>query len=280
MSLFQRGVISTSKNEFNPTLTADGKTLYIVHSLPGFKESKIMVSQFVKDKWTIPEPVSFSDTRYRDSDPCITPDGKILFFISNRPTDGSETAKVDYDIWKAELINGNWSKLIPIKEVNSSQMELGVEYSNGILYFNSTRGGQATSSDIYYSILENGVFSEPINIGAPINTSKFEADPVISTDGNYLVYSAWDRTEGRGQGDLYVSKKTEDGWSEAVNLGDEINSSAFEFTPFFSYDGKYLFFTSDIQDKTSSKKDKEILNGQFNVYRVSVKKLFKSLSLI
>lgn len=278
--LYEEGLISTSENEFNPSFTADGKTFYIVRSLPGFQESKIMVSRVVKGKWTKPERISFSDDRYRDSDPCITPDGNTLFFISNRPINGGEEPKKDYDIWRADLINGSWSVPEPITVVNSPHMELGVEYKNGILYFNSTRGGEATSSDIYYSTYENGSFSAPVNLGAPINTSKFEADPVVSPDGQYLVFSGWDRIDGKGQGDLYICRKTESGWSVPVNLGSQINTSFFEFTPFFSYDGKYLFFTSDVYNPEAPKAEGQVLNGLFNIYRVSVKALLKSLPSI
>lgn len=277
VTLFQEGVISTAKNEFNPTFTADGKTLYLVHALPGFQESKIMVSRLVKGKWTSPERISFSDDRYRDSDPCITADGNTLFFISNRPTDGGEHPKSDYDIWKAELVNGHWQEPQPIREVNSPQMELGVEFSKGVLYFNSTRGGQATSSDIYYSTYENGTFTTPLNLGAPINTSNFEADPVVSPDGQYLIFSGWDRPEGKGQGDLYLSRKVAGGWSAPIHLGEQINSKFFEFTPFFSYDGKHLFFSSDKHNDASQPAEDQVLNGKFNIYRVPVKELFKNL---
>ncbi|WP_224998025.1 hypothetical protein [Cesiribacter sp. SM1] len=278
VALVEEGVISTPGNEFNPSFTADGRTLYIVHSLPGFKESKIMTSRLEHGKWTELERISFSDDRYRDSDPSITPDGKTLFFISNRPVDGGELPKKDYDIWRAELVHGLWSAPQPVKEVNSPQMELGVEYIKGSLYFNSTRGGEATSSDIYYSTYQNGAFTAPVSIGPPVNTPEFEADPVQSPDGNYLVYSGWGRAGGFGQGDLYICRKEGEAWSAPINLGDQVNSKFFEFTPFFSADGKDLFFCSDKYDDTQAQLDEQVLNGKFNVYRVSVEELLKSLS--
>ncbi len=279
VELFEEGSISTTGNEFNPSFAADGRTMYIVHSLPGFKESKIMTSRLEHGKWTVPARINFSDDHFRDSDPSITPDGKTLFFISNRPVDGGEVLKKDYDIWRAELVNGVWSAPQPVKEVNSPQMELGVEYVNGVLYFNSTSGGEATSSDIYYSTYKNGAFTAPINIGLPVNTPDFEADPVLSPDGKYLVFSGWGRADGFGQGDLYICRKEGEAWSAPVNLGDQVNSKFFEFTPFFSHDGKDLFFCSDRYDDTQPQSEDQVLNGKFNVYRVSVKELMKNIAL-
>jgi hypothetical protein len=64
-------------------------------------------------------------------------------------------------------------------------------------------------------------------------------------DESYLIVCQ-DKTEGHGKYDLYISFRLDDGsWSNPVDMGKEINSSASEFRPYVTPDGKYLFFTSN-----------------------------------
>ena len=54
------------------------------------------------------------------------------------------------------------------------------------------------------------------------------------------------RRDGLGQGDLYISFKDKQGnWSDAINMGESINTDKHELCPFVSANGKYLFYTSN-----------------------------------
>lgn len=68
--------------------------------------------------------------------------------------------------------------------------------------------------------------------------------PVFTADGSVMIFSA-KRTNGYGGYDLWYSKQTEKGWSNPVNLGNEINTKEDEITPFLYSD--YLFFASNGQ---------------------------------
>jgi Tol biopolymer transport system component len=66
----------------------------------------------------------------------------------------------------------------------------------------------------------------------------------ISPDERYIVFDS-ERDGGMGLGDLYVCFREIDGsWSEAINLGDGVNSSDGEGIPHITPDGKYLFYTT------------------------------------
>jgi hypothetical protein len=83
-------------------------------------------------------------------------------------------------------------------------------------------------------------------VSAAINTGTWLAHPFIAPDESYLL---WDgrRDEGFGGSDIYVSFRQDDGsWGEAINLGAEINTDAWEASASVTPDGKYLFFHRNV----------------------------------
>jgi len=102
---------------------------------------------------------------------------------------------------------------------------------------------QATRSD--FGAQAPAEWSEPVNLGAPINTAAIESAPALSADG-LTLYFASDRRGGFGGTDLWVSHRAtpESPWETPVNLGPGINSADVESGPSLSIDGHLLFFQS------------------------------------
>ena len=279
LALVGENIISTSQNEFNPVLTRNGRTMYFVRAHQGFEGMKIMVSHLSKGIWSEPVPVSFSDDRYNDSDPALSPDGKTLFFITNRTTDGTE-GKKDLDIWHSQLVDGTWATPVPVagEKLNSKGDELGPELrADGYLYFNSGRKSGVGSSDIFRAKYENGSASQMELAPEEVNTPAFEGDITFSTDGKYMAWAAWERDGVLGEGDIYIAYRLKDNtWSEPVNLGASLNSSAFDFTPHFSADGRYLYFAS-FRKEAPVNASADVQNGQSNIYRISMKEVSRLL---
>ncbi len=99
--------------------------------------------------------------------------------------------------------------------------------------------------DIYFSKHSGGKWSRPVNLGSPVNTPYSEKHPSVSADGR-ILYFASDRPGGKGGLDIYVSYRSETGvWSTPVNLGDSINTTGNEQSPFIHPDGKTLYFSSE-----------------------------------
>jgi outer membrane protein OmpA-like peptidoglycan-associated protein len=99
--------------------------------------------------------------------------------------------------------------------------------------------------DLYFSTREGENWSEPMNLGSPINTSFRETQPSLSADGRTLYFSS-NRAGGRGQHDIWVSHlDMNNKWSQPVNLGDSINTGGIEMSPFIHPDGRTLYFSSD-----------------------------------
>ena len=102
------------------------------------------------------------------------------------------------------------------------------------------------SSDIFeLSFSNKGKWSTPKRIkNKTINTSFFEGSPTMTGDGNTLYFVS-DRKGLKKSTDIYVSKKVDKVWGDAVPLSDTINSTGTETTPYITPDGRYLFFSSD-----------------------------------
>ncbi|QIK95916.1 hypothetical protein G7076_05030 [Sphingomonas sp. HDW15A] len=113
--------VSSELNDYNLSDDKDEQRLVFGRSEAEFRNAKIYIAERHGKRWSLPRPISFSDPRYSDSDPWLTPDGKTLFFISDRPAPGRAEERKDYDIWRSQLIKGKWSTPVRLdSNVNSS----------------------------------------------------------------------------------------------------------------------------------------------------------------
>jgi hypothetical protein len=116
---------------------------------------------------------------------------------------------------------------------------------NILLYAGCNLPGGYGSCDIYYSLRTASGWTEPENIGPPINGEYWDTQPCLSAD-NTDLYFVSNRPGGYGGSDIYVSHRQPDGsWGTPVNLGPGINTSADESSPFIHADNQTLFFASD-----------------------------------
>lgn len=251
---FARGTISTEDDEFGMTFTPDSKTCYFTKRTPSTLQSSTMViclSIYRNGKWTEPRIAPFSG-RYKDFNPCISPDGNTLFFISNRPAPG-KTGR-DTDIWMVKKEGSTWTEPQNIgAPVNTTGWELGCSVTtDGTLYYSST--GTTGTPHIYCSRKVNGQYQTPDSLGASVNSVYGESDPFIAPDESYLIFASTGRPDdltGEGasarypRGDLYVSYRNHGIWQPAQHLEKPINTEAEESSPFVTRDGKSLCFVSE-----------------------------------
>ena len=131
----------------------------------------------------------------------------------------------------------------------------GYEYMNAVsldegqLYF--TRKGADIQSDesFYRSVSARSStgqlnWSPAIEIGAPINTPGNEGALCVSPDGMTIIITCCSRRDSYGSCDLYSSHKVGSNWSEPQNLGELVNTPAWESQPSLAADGRTLFFVS------------------------------------
>lgn len=245
--VFAPGLVSTEeRRELNPVWGPHGNTFYFSYS-DGAGHYQIMMMQKRDGAWSEITPASFSE-EFSNVDFSLSHDGRFGYFGSDRPRPGQSERRSDgFDIWIVDWSESGWSEPRHAGyEVNSNPHQVYPSVTkSGSLYFQSNRPGGFGGTDIYRTRLVNGIYTQAENLGRPVNTDANEGDVFIAPDESYLIVSSWGRADSLGSGDLYISFRKEDGsWTEATNMGPDINSSAIDFTPHVSPDGKYLFFSS------------------------------------
>lgn len=148
-----------------------------------------------------------------------------------------------------------------------------------LIFFASDRNGSIGGTDLWYIIESNGMYSEPINCGANVNTQCEELTPFVSTDGKFL-YFASNGGETIGGYDLfrsqinYNSVKNQVTFGVRENLRAPINTAYNELSPSCLYECDSLFYYSSNQYFNSKASD---LGGYdiFVRYKVYIKEEVK-----
>ena len=245
-SVFAPGLVSLKDHyEYGSVFSRDGKEFFYAVIIN--KKPQIRCMRFENNAWTAPKTVIGSD-QYEYNDPFLSPDEKRLYFISDRAVDG-QGQKKDFDIWYIERKKDGWSA-VPVNAgpgINTSKNEYYMSFTKeGTMYF-SSNGGTDQSTDKNYDIrcsrYSRGKFQASQPLPPAVNTAHYEADVFVSPDEQFVIFCA-ERPDGFGKGDLYISFKSKTGeWQQAKNMGSTINTDAYEFCPFMTSDGKYLFFS-------------------------------------
>jgi outer membrane protein OmpA-like peptidoglycan-associated protein len=101
--------------------------------------------------------------------------------------------------------------------------------------------------DLYVSFLmDDGSWSEPVNMGADINSPNSDITPFIAADGKTIYFSS-DRPGGYGKNDVYLSRRLDDTWlhwSMPANLGLPVNSAGWDAYYTVPASGEYAYFVS------------------------------------
>lgn len=245
-SVFAPDLVSLKGHyEYGSVFSKDGKEFYYAVIID--KKPQVRWVRFEKNAWTAPKTV-IGSTKYEYNDPFLSPDGQRLYFISDRATDG-QGEKKDFDIWYIERTKDGWSD-VPKNAgpgINTDKNEYYMSFTkDGTMYFSSNGGTDASTDknyDIRFSRFSNGIFQPSQKLINTVNTGHYEADVFVSPDEQYVIFCA-ERPDGFGAGDLYISFKSKTGqWQKAKNMGNGINTDAYEFCPFVTSDGKYLFFS-------------------------------------
>lgn len=127
-------------------------------------------------------------------------------------------------------------------ELNEGTVSLSAD-GQYIFYTACNREGSFGSCDLYLSRLDGYTWSEPINLGPPVNTRAWESQPSLSFDGKTLYFSS-NRPGGYGNYDIWYTTFKEGRWTPPVNLGPEINTPGDEQSPFIAKDDQTLYFNS------------------------------------
>ena len=247
--------------------------------------STIITIRKNENEWSSPKVASFSG-QYFDLEPFFSRDGLKLYFVSSRPLDNSSAEAKDFDIWYVErqTVNDNWSEPKNLgSPINTEHDEFYPSISeNGNFYFTRDNPELKRKDDIYISEFKNEIYTEPKALLDTINSFGYEYNAFIAPDESYLIYGCYNRKDGFGSGDLYISHKTENGWTQSENLGDQINTPKMDYCPFVM--NNTLYFTSKLDntrtDFQTSLTIEELIkefnkydNGLSRLYQVSIQEI-------
>lgn len=194
--------INSQSHTATVNVSADGQRLFIYKDNDGV--GSLLSSELVGETWTEPELLGSNiNSNSWESHAAMTADGNTLYFVSDRA--GGFGGRDIYRVVK--LPNGNWSKALALgPTINTPHDEDAcfVHPDGRTLYFASTGHNSMGGFDIFYSQMgEDGEWSEPKNVGYPLNTVDDDVFFVTSADGRRAYYSS--RQEGGfGEKDLYM----------------------------------------------------------------------------
>lgn len=198
------------------------------------------------------DPVNLGDsinTIHDEYWPSITVDGHLLLFTRQERSGGRPNINNQEDFFISRLTDKGWSRAInagaPLNTPQNEGAQSVTSDGTGMYFTACNRPDGLGRCDIYYSSFDGKRWSKGINLGAPVNSRYWEAQPSISSNGMMLFFSS-NRPGGSGGMDLWFSWKNAEGkWSNPRNLGEVINTPGDEMSPFIHFDGKTLYFSSN-----------------------------------
>ena len=201
--------INTMDHEATVGLSASGYVMFIYKDQQG--DGNIFVSEQMENGWSAPERIESTNTIPTDINTkawepsaCISPDGNTLYFVSDR-----KGGKGGRDIYRVKrLPNGNWSMAFNLgSKINTPYDEDAPFFFFFLktLFFSSNVLNNMGGFDIFVSVRlddSDTLWTEPQNLGYPVNTTDDDIYFVTSSDGK-RGYLSSGREGTLGDKDIY-----------------------------------------------------------------------------
>jgi Tol biopolymer transport system component len=158
-----------------------------------------------------------------------------------------------------ERTGSGWSApaLLP-EPVNGPARDMHASVAhNGDVYLASNRTGSRGRSDLFRIPATANGYGPAEQLPNEINDERSQPDVLVSPDGTWLIVVVTDHPLGLGGDDLFLSRRTANGWTPLEHIPAPINSAEYEHGPSLSPDGRMLYFTSHRR-------------GSADVYRISI----------
>lgn len=245
--------VNSIQDEYLPYLTADEQTIFFTsrrsENMGGYNaEYRDYLEDFyyseLKDgEWqpakNLGAPVN---TIQNEGAASFTPDGQFVYFTACERQGGFGNC----DIYVAKLEGSKWSKpenLGPAINTQAWESQPCISQDGNTLYFASGRSGGQGGEDIWYSEKVNGKWQTAVNMGNVINTPGTENSPFLHSDDVTFYFSS-DYHPGIGKMDLFLARRTAEGWTKPENLGYPLNTAAYESNIFVNAKGTTAYINS------------------------------------
>jgi outer membrane protein OmpA-like peptidoglycan-associated protein/tetratricopeptide (TPR) repeat protein len=203
--------------------------------------SDIYISQYNTrtDFWGAPKLFDFNNPNYNIGYPSINETGDVLYFASDMS--GGFGGYDIYKILKDE--NGNWGQPINLgPEINTPFNESYPYIVGDVLYFSSYGHPGFGGFDVFYSQKdENGNYSQPRNMGVPVNSSADDFGFIIDPSYSRGFFSS-NRPGGKGEDDLYSFRVVSKTFAVKGRIIDEATGTPIAGLEIFFYDNNNNFF--------------------------------------
>lgn len=235
--------LNSEENEGAGCISQDGRILYFTACgrKDGMGRCDLYISYRKEGGWSRPQNLGpVINTGGWESQPCLSIDGQTLYFVSDRK-DGYG----GMDIWRSTLVEGQWSKPVnmgPGINTKGNEKSPFISFDDQTLYFSSDGHIGMGGADLFMCRRTGDTtWSEPQNLGYPINTKGDESSLIVSPDGSTAIFSS-DKFGGQGGLDLYSFALPEEARSKPVEYKEEITEVAPEMEVGESITLKNVFF--------------------------------------
>ena len=195
--------INSERNEGAPAISQDGRIIIFTtcDHPDGVGSCDLFYAVKEGEQWSEPRNMGPAiNSESWDSQPCLSHDGKTLFFASNRP--GGIGGR---DIWYSELVSGRWTEAQNLAEpVNTPGHEAApfLHADDMTLYFSSSFHPGFGGNDLFVTHREEQGWAAPQNLGYPLNTSAEESNIFVNASGQRGFINST-RDGGLGNSDIY-----------------------------------------------------------------------------
>lgn len=234
--------ISTDQFESHPAFDPWTGDLWFVRSTPQFRGWRLKLSRCSAAGLSAPVDAPIAGNGV-EADPWFSRDGRTLWFISTRSTDGVKGRGLD--LWRATRDRaGRWNPPQRLPEpINSAGNEWFPRVDrDGWLYFGSDRPGGYGKTDIWRARQGRRGHWSIENAGPAINSPGDEYEALPNPNGRWLLLSA----DG-----YYRSERTHSGWAKRTRFGSAINANGSEIGAAFSPSGRSWLFSRSLEDGRS-----------------------------
>jgi len=172
---------------------------------------------------------------------------QLMFTVMLPQNSGLKDLPLQEDFYLSKRSGKNWKKRVnagsPLNTLDNEGAH-SVTADGRMLFFTAcNRRDGMGQCDIYTSLLENGKWTKPVNLGPPVNSRYSDKHPSVSADGR-VIYFTSNRPGGKGSFDIWKSEWNGTSWSTPENLGDSVNTTGIEQSPFLHPDQQSLYFSS------------------------------------
>ncbi|HEC42782.1 MAG TPA: tetratricopeptide repeat protein [Bacteroides sp.] len=203
--------LNTPDNEGAQSISGNGMLMVFTGCMrdDGYGMCDLYFSENRNGIWTIPRNIGAPvNSKYSEKQPALSSDGRTVYFSSDRPGGLGQ-----FDLWKSTLgDDGKWSRPENMgANINSSGFDQSpfIHPDNKTMYFSSTGWPGMGNYDIFLSRRSSDTsWSEPVNLGYPINTHHSEQGLIVNSRANRAYFSS-NRLESMGQ-DIYYFELYDD----------------------------------------------------------------------